>query len=147
LDVRPQRFDRDLPDCAGLVLVGRGPGDPRDRADLRVARPHEIARDLLAGGTPFLAVCLGRQVLADELRRAVRRLKTPRQGLRQTISLNGRPERVGCYDTFVATSGADRAHCPFTGESVHVPRDPRSGAGHASSKPLMRSTQFTSSPY
>jgi phenazine biosynthesis protein phzE len=81
-------------------------------------------------------------VLADELGLAVRRLKTPRQGLQQTISLYGRPERVGFYNTFVATSGADRAYCPFTGEPVRVLRNPITGAVHALAKPRMRSTQF-----
>jgi phenazine biosynthesis protein phzE len=142
MDVRVQRFDRELPDGVDVVLVGPGPGDPCDHTDPRIARLHEITRALLASGTPFLAVCLGHQVLANELGLAVRRLKTPRQGLQQTISLYGRPERVGFYNTFVATSGADRAHCPFTGEPVRVLRDQITGAVHALSKPRMRSTQF-----
>jgi phenazine biosynthesis protein phzE len=142
LAVHVQRFDRDLPTGPDLVLVGPGPGDPRDRADARISRLHEITRSLLAAGTPFLAVCLGHQVLADELGLPVRRLKTPRQGQQQTISLNGRPERVGFYNTFVATSGADRVHCPFTGEPVRVVRDPVTGVVHALAKPRARSTQF-----
>jgi 2-amino-4-deoxychorismate synthase len=142
VDVQIQRFDRDLPDGPDLVLVGPGPGDPRDRADPRIARLHQITQDLLASGTPFLAVCLGHQVLADELGLAVRRLKAPRQGMQQTIALYGRPERVGFYNTFVATSGADWAYCPFTGERVRVLRDRTTGAVHALAKPRMRSTQF-----
>jgi 2-amino-4-deoxychorismate synthase len=142
MNVRVQRFDQDLPDGADVVLVGPGPGDPRDRTDPRIARLHEVTRVLLASGTPFLAVCLGHQVLADELGLAVRRLRTPRQGLRQTISLYDRPERVGFYNTFVATSGADWAHCPFTGDQIRVLRDQTTGAVHALSKPRMRSTQF-----
>ncbi|MDQ7905672.1 anthranilate synthase family protein [Phytohabitans sp. ZYX-F-186] len=142
LSVEVQRFDRDLPSEADLVLVGPGPGDPLDRTDPRIARLHEVTRSLLAAGTPFLAVCLGHQVLADELGLAVRRLKTPRQGLQQTISLYGRPERVGFYNTFAAASGADRVYCPFTGDPVDVRRDPATGVVHALAKPRMRSTQF-----
>ncbi|MFD0742075.1 chorismate-binding protein [Phytohabitans flavus] len=142
LDVRVQRFDRDLPIDSDLVLVGPGPGDPLDHADPRIARLHEITRGLLVAGTPFLAVCLGHQVLADELGLPMRRLKTPRQGLQQTISLFGRPERVGFYNTYVVTSGADRAYCPFTGDPVSVLRDRASGVVHSLAKPRVRSTQF-----
>ncbi|BCB84744.1 anthranilate synthase family protein [Phytohabitans suffuscus] len=137
-----QRFDRDLPTDADLVLVGPGPGDPLDHADPRIARLHRLTRDLLDAGTPFLAVCLGHQVLADELGLAVRRLTTPRQGLQKRIPLHGRPERVAFYNTFVATSGSDRVYCPFTGDPVSVVRDRATGVVHALAKPRMRSTQF-----
>jgi phenazine biosynthesis protein phzE len=142
LDVLVQRFDQDLSGEADLVLVGPGPGDPRDHADARIGRLHDITRILLAGGTPFLAVCLGHQVLADELGLAIQRLDQPSQGIQRTLPLYGRPERVGFYNTFAATSYTDQVRCPVTGDPVRIVRDPATGIVHALIKPRMRSIQF-----
>ncbi len=142
LDVEVRRHDQGPHAAADLVLLGPGPGDPRDRGDARIARLHEIARSLLAGGTPVLAVCLGHQVLADELGLAVRRLHAPAQGVQRRILLDGRSERVGFYNTFVATSATDAFPCPVTGESVRVLRDRSTGVVHALIKRRLRSIQF-----
>jgi phenazine biosynthesis protein phzE len=98
------RIDTRLRGHYDAVILGPGPGDPRDRADPRIARLHEIARRLLQEGTPLLAVCLGHQVLADELGLAIRRLDEPAQGVQRRIPWFG---RVGFYNTFVAVSSDD----------------------------------------
>ena len=54
-------------DDADLVIVGPGPGDPRDGDDPKIATYRRAVDGLLASGRPFLAVCLGHQVLCDRL--------------------------------------------------------------------------------
>jgi phenazine biosynthesis protein phzE len=61
-DYRTGDFDR-----ADLAVVGPGPGDPRDLADPRIAAVRRAVDDLLGSGRPFLAVCLGHQVLCAAL--------------------------------------------------------------------------------
>jgi phenazine biosynthesis protein phzE len=142
LDVRVQGHDAALTGDHDLVIVGPGPGDPRDRTDARIARLHALTRSLLTAGTPFLAVCLGHQVLADELGLRIERLAAPAQGVQRIIPLSGRPERVGFYNTFTAVSGTDEVRCPITGGAVRLLRDPRTGAVHAMRMRRARSMQF-----
>ena len=54
-------------DDADLVIVGPGPGDPRDVDDPKIGTFRRAVDGLLASGRPFLAVCLGHQVLCDRL--------------------------------------------------------------------------------
>jgi phenazine biosynthesis protein phzE len=142
LEVQVRPLDSELTGEPDLVLVGPGPGDPRDRADSRIGRLHQITRRLLAGRTPFLAVCLGHQVLADELGLSIRRLDRPAQGIQQTISLHGHPERVAFYNTFAAVSATDRLRCPVSGDLIRIGRAPATGIVHTLTRPGMRSTQF-----
>ncbi|GAB3855943.1 anthranilate synthase family protein [Dactylosporangium cerinum] len=125
-----------------VVLLGPGPGDPRDRTDPRIAALRDTAGDLLAGAVPFLAVCLGHQVVCDALGLPIRRLPVPAQGVQREVPVFGRAERVGFYNTFTATSASDRLHCPVTSRPVRVSRDPRTGAVHALEGHGMRSVQF-----
>jgi phenazine biosynthesis protein phzE len=140
--VRIRRWDRALLDGYDAVLLGPGPGDPRDRRDRRIGRMHELARELLATGTPTLAVCLGHQVLADELGLAVTRLSEPAQGERRTIMWAGRPESVGFYNSFVATSESDVLHSPLVPDPVRIARDRSTGAVHGLRSARIRSSQF-----
>ena len=127
---------------ADAVLLGPGPGDPRDRGDPRIGRLHELARRLLAARTPLLAVCLGHQVLADELGLTVTRLREPAQGTRRTITVGGRPERVGFYNSFTVLSGHDEFWSPLTAGPVQVERDLVTGAVHTLRAPGLHSVQF-----
>jgi phenazine biosynthesis protein phzE len=47
-----------------LVVLGPGPGDPRDVDDPRIASVSRRIRERVAAGRPLLAVCLSHQVLA-----------------------------------------------------------------------------------
>jgi phenazine biosynthesis protein phzE len=140
--VEIQRWDRARAGSYDAVLVGPGPGDPRDRGDARIAGMHRLVRRLLAARTPTLAVCLGHQVLADELGLTVTRLSESAQGVRRTIGWAGRTESVGFYNSFVATSAADVLRSPLVPDPVRILRDPSTGAVHALATTRVRSTQF-----
>ena len=140
--VRIRRWDQELGDGYDAVLVGPGPGDPGNLADAKIARLHDLVRGLLKTRTPMLAVCLGHQVLAAELGLAVTRLGEPEQGVRRTIDWSGRPESVGFYNSFAATSDADVLHSRLAPGPVRVLRHPTTGVVHALSATRIRSTQF-----
>ena len=140
--VRTRRWDQDPGGGYDVVLIGPGPGDPRDRGDARIARMHALVRGHLATRTPMLAVCLGHQVLADELGLRVTRLSEPAQGVRRTIAWSGRTESVGFYNSFAATSDADVLHSPLLPDPVRVLRNSADGTVAALSTTHIRSTQF-----
>ncbi len=98
-DYRDERIDLEGHD---LVLIGPGPGDPNDLADPKMARSHAIVADLLARQAPFVAVCLGHQILSRTLGLTVVPVDPPLQGVQETVDLFGRREPVGFYNTFFA---------------------------------------------
>ncbi len=89
-------------DAADLVIVGPGPGDPRDSDDPKIKAVRSAVDNLLSAGTPFLAVCLGHQVLCGALGLPLAVKDIVFQGTQTRIELGGRPENVGFYNTFVA---------------------------------------------
>jgi phenazine biosynthesis protein phzE len=108
VDVRPwtdletDRGPEGLADRPTLVVLGPGPGDPRDSSDPRMHALHTLAKTRLANGGPMLGICLGHQVIAHTLGLRVRRLTVPDQGRQRAVDLFGRPERVGFYNSYVA---------------------------------------------
>ncbi|WP_406278041.1 anthranilate synthase family protein [Embleya sp. NBC_00896] len=143
LDVTVRRFDEDYRiDEHDLVIVGPGPGDPRDHTHPKIARIREVTRALLVADTPFLAVCLAHQVLSTLLGLEIVRDPVPNQGTQRTIDFFGRPERVGFYNTFAARSAGDPIDCPGRAGAVEVSRDPSSGDVHALRGPGLASVQF-----
>ncbi len=90
----------------GLVVLGPGPGDPRDLADPRIRSLHRIARSRLEAGVPVLGVCLGHQILSQALGLRVVRLAAPDQGRQRGIELFGTDRRVGFYNSYVACAPA-----------------------------------------
>jgi len=141
VSIRPYQDSFDITE-AGIVVIGPGPGDPRDLADPKAARLRLLVRQLLETGRPFLAVCFGHQVLSGVLGLALRRRTVPNQGTQREIDLFGTPRRVGFYNTFEAVSDADRFSSGLTAGSVEVCRDLRSGAVHALRGPGFASAQF-----
>ncbi|MFI6206015.1 anthranilate synthase family protein [Streptomyces sp. NPDC051041] len=123
------------------VVMGPGPGDPRDTADPRIAALDAAVARLLDGRLPFLAVCLSHQVLSLRLGFALVRRAEPNQGVQRTIDLFGRRERVGFYNTFTAVSPADHRDVPGVGR-VAVSRDPATGEVDALRGPRFASFQF-----
>jgi phenazine biosynthesis protein phzE len=91
----------DLEAC-DLVVLGPGPGDPRDTASPRIGAVREYARDLLAECRPVLGVCLGHQALSLELGLEVRRLPLALQGTQYDVDLFGSTETVAFYNSFAA---------------------------------------------
>ncbi|KWX01470.1 2-Amino-2-deoxy-isochorismate synthase [Carbonactinospora thermoautotrophica] len=141
LTVVVRRFD-EPPDLEGfaLIVVGPGPGDPRAVSDPKIATLRGITRRLLAGQTPFLAVCLGHQVLSSLLGLKLIRKQVPNQGLQKEIDFFGRRRRVAFYNTFTAVCSVDRFECAMG--PVEVSRDAGSGEVHALRGPGFRSVQF-----
>lgn len=103
------RYDeQSLPENYDLVVLGPGPGDPRDLDDPRIATMHRLLATMLAGHQPFVAVCLSHQVLCLALGLQIRRLPAPNQGVQRAIELFGTVQRVGFYNAFAAHAVSDR---------------------------------------
>ena len=105
-----------------LVIVGPGPGDPRDDADPKMGQLRAAVDWLMAHEKPFLAVCLGHQALCHRLGLGLHYKDIVFQGTQSTLRVDGRRERVGFYNTFVGRVGD--AVLP---EGVEVDADPETG--------------------
>jgi phenazine biosynthesis protein phzE len=129
--------DGDL-DLADLAIVGPGPGDPRDGNDPKIATFRRAVDRLLQREQPFLAVCLGHQVLCDRLGIPLAYKDIVFQGTQDEVSIDGRRERVGFYNTFVgkATSTTGLAG------GISVESDPETGDVHLVRGPHFRGIQF-----
>ncbi|MFI2714242.1 chorismate-binding protein [Micromonospora sp. NPDC018662] len=112
-----------------LVVVGPGPGDPRDPDAPKMAALRALLVELLATGRPTLAVCLGHQLLAGLLGLPLHRRDAPYQGLPRDVPVFGVTRRVGFYASFTARADADRVSSRYG--PVEVSRDPVDGAVHA----------------
>ena len=142
LSVTVRRFDEPHSfDGYDLVVMGPGPGDPRDAEHPKIVRLRKDIGTLLARRQPFLAVCLSHQVLSLRLGFGVWRRDVPNQGLQKEIELFGRRELVGFYNTFAAHSAEDKVECAGIGV-VEVSRDVESGEVHALRGPFFASQQF-----
>ncbi|MGW4109699.1 anthranilate synthase family protein [Actinosynnema sp. NPDC004786] len=137
-----RRFDEsyDL-DGHDLVLMGPGPGDPRDRHHPKIAHLRSAVGTLLARRLPFLAVCLSHQVLSAELGLPLVRREVPNQGIQLPVDLFGTVRRVGFYNTFAARSAEEVLHHPRVG-AVEISRDPVTHQVHALRGPHFASIQF-----
>ncbi|MEU0626295.1 anthranilate synthase family protein [Streptomyces sp. NPDC005989] len=124
-----------------LVVMGPGPGDPRDTGHPRMARLTSAIEELLSRRTPFLAVCLSHQLLCRHLGLELRRRDVPNQGTQREIDLFGSRERVGFYNSYSARARTDRLECPGVGE-VRVSLDAGTGEVNALRGPHFGSVQF-----
>lgn len=126
-----------------LVIVGPGPGDPRDGDDPKIARMRAAVDELLAAERPFLAVCLGHQTLCHQLGLPLEFKDIVFQGTQSAVLLDDgepaeRTERVGFYNTFVGRVGESTA----LPDGVAVDVDADSGDVHALRGPHYRGIQF-----
>ncbi|MBT2369098.1 chorismate-binding protein [Streptomyces sp. ISL-10] len=143
MEVTVRRFDEEYTfDGRDLVVLGPGPGDPRDVDHPKIAHLHGATRELLAKGIPFLSVCLSHQVLSTILGLDLVRRDRPNQGVQRKIDLFGRPEQVGFYNTFAARSATETVRPELIGAPVGVSRDPATGEVHGLRGPGFRSVQF-----
>jgi phenazine biosynthesis protein phzE len=143
MEVTVRRFDQEYTfDGCDLVVLGPGPGDPRDTGHPKIAHLHGATRELLARGVPFLAVCLSHQVLSTILGLDLVRRERPNQGVQRKIDLFGRPEQVGFYNTFAAHSTTETVRPELVGAPVGVSRDAVTGEVHGLRGPGFRSVQF-----
>ena len=134
--VRHEDYRPGALDGHDLVVVGPGPGDPRDGAHPKIAAYRHAIDALLASDQPFLAVCLGHQVLCDRLGISLAYKDIVFQGTQSPVDLFGRHERVGFYNTFVARN---EGRLP---EGVRVAADPDTGDIHELAGPHYRGIQF-----
>jgi phenazine biosynthesis protein phzE len=127
-------------DGVDLVIVGPGPGDPRDGEHPKIATFRRVVDGLLAAEQPFLAVCLGHQVLCDRLGIPLAYKDIVFQGTQSRVSLDpvlpDREEVVGFYNTFVG-----RPDGPLP-DGVSVAADPATGDVHMLRGPHYRGMQF-----
>ena len=134
------RHEDYVPGCLDgfdLVIVGPGPGDPRDGDDPNMASLRAAVAELMAAQRPFLAVCLGHQALCHHLGLPLSYKDIVFQGTQSPVSIGGRTERVGFYNTFVGRVGD--AGVP---EGVLVETDAPTGDIHLVAGPHFRGIQF-----
>ena len=136
--VRHEDYTSGALDGDDLVIVGPGPGDPRDGGDPKMARMREAVGELLTSGRPFLAVCLGHQTLCHELGIPLAYKDIVFQGTQSPVPVAGRTERVGFYNTFVARVAPETALPP----GVSVETDSVTGDVHGVVGPHYRGLQF-----
>ena len=126
---------------ADLVIVGPGPGDPRDGDHPKITAFRAATEQLLAGDQPFLSVCLGHQVLSDRLGLELAYKDIVFQGTQSKVDLFGRQEAVGFYNTFVARVPDPTAEGAVP-DGVQVATDTASGDVHLVRGPHYRGIQF-----
>ncbi|BBC32386.1 Anthranilate synthase [Streptomyces graminofaciens] len=142
-DVTVRRFDEPYRVSGyDLVVLGPGPGDPRDGDHPKIAHLRAVTGSLLNLRIPFVSVCLSHQVLCRLLGLPLRRLDFPNQGVRRTIDLFGTPEPVYFYNTFTAHSDSALLASPLCPGLVEVAHDPVTGEVHALRGPGFTSVQF-----
>jgi phenazine biosynthesis protein phzE len=138
--VRHEEYVEGCLDGFDLVIVGPGPGDPRDGTDPKMANLRAAVASLLAAGRPFLAVCLGHQALCHQLGIGLHYKDIVFQGTQSAVPLTlrgqNRTERVGFYNTFVG-----RVEAPLP-DGVTVDTDPVTGDVHAVHGPHFEGIQF-----
>jgi phenazine biosynthesis protein phzE len=130
-DVTPEALDG-----YDLVIVGPGPGDPRDGDHPKIATFRVVVDELLRRRQPFLAVCLGHQVLCSRLGIDLAFKDIVFQGTQSRVELGSVAENVGFYNTFVGRVGGELPE----GVSVHA--DPLTGDVHLVRGPHYRGIQF-----
>ncbi|MFF2580337.1 anthranilate synthase family protein [Streptomyces goshikiensis] len=140
-EVTVRRFDEPYAfEPYDLVVMGPGPGDPRDCDHPKIAHLREAVDTLLRQERPFLAVCLSHQVLSARLGLELVRREQPNQGVQREIDLFGRRERVGFYNTFASRSDSEKADSDVG--VIEISRDPETGEVHALRGWGFRSMQF-----
>ena len=126
LDVTRTPFDqvgrdgqRDATDY-DLVVLGPGPGDPRDLTLPKIRAGRSLLQRLLAPGpaTPagrgraVLGICLGHQMISAALGFELIRRDRPAQGDQRAVDVFGRTELLGFYNSFAALAPAVRLDAP-----------------------------------
>jgi phenazine biosynthesis protein phzE len=135
--VRHTDYEPGALDGYDLVIVGPGPGDPRDPDDAKMETLRRAVDELLATGQPMLAVCLGHQVVCDTLGLDLEYKDIVFQGTQTRLPVLGRDQVVGFYNTFVARLPAAGAPA-----GVRVETDPETGDIHLLAGPHYRGVQF-----
>ena len=139
--VRHEDFTPGSLDEYDLVIVGPGPGDPRESDHPKIAVFEQAVDGLLESGQPFLAVCLGHQVLCGRLGIDLAYKDIVFQGTQSKVNLEGREENVGFYNTFVGRVGSSGVRDGVP-DGVRIAADPETGDIHMLAGPHYRGVQF-----
>ncbi len=143
--VRHEDYVAGALDGFDLAIVGPGPGDPRDGDDPKIATVRAAVDELLAAKQPFLGVCLGHQTLCQRLGIELAFKDIVFQGTQSPVTIDGRIERVGFYNTFVGR--VDPSQLGDVGvvhldDGITVQADPATGDIHLLAGPHFRGIQF-----
>jgi phenazine biosynthesis protein phzE len=136
--VRHEDYRQGCLDGHDLVIVGPGPGDPRDGKHPKITHFRAAVDELLAKQQPFLSVCLGHQTLCERLGIPLDFKDIVFQGTQSPVEIEGRLERVGFYNTFVGRV-QDGDTLP---DGISVETDPATGDVHLLKGPHFRGIQF-----
>jgi len=136
--VRHEDYRPGCLDGHDLVIVGPGPGDPRDGKHPKITHFRAAVDELLAKQQPFLSVCLGHQTLCERLGIPLGFKDIVFQGTQSPVEIEGRLERVGFYNTFVGRV-QDGDTLP---DGISVETDPATGDVHLLKGPHFRGIQF-----
>ncbi|WP_425834839.1 anthranilate synthase family protein [Streptomyces fractus] len=147
LDVTVRRYDEEgLREAVlaheGPVVLGPGPGDPSDLADPKMRFLRSLTAEVIRGHEyGVLGVCLGHELIAAELGLEIVRKEVPYQGAQSDVEVFGRTEKVGFYNSFVASCD-DGAATELAAHGVEVSRDRATGEVHALRGPSFAGVQF-----
>ncbi|MBD3703192.1 gamma-glutamyl-gamma-aminobutyrate hydrolase family protein [Klebsiella pneumoniae] len=72
-----------------MVIIGPGPGDPRNQSDPRVSTSTSLIRLALQKRHPLVAICLGHQIMCSVLGFKIERMDKTRQGMQKQIDFFG----------------------------------------------------------
>lgn len=140
-DVRLAHYASPLhPNPHELLVIGPGPGDPRDLNDKRVIRSRKLIQTAMKEGQPFIAICFGHQILCTTLGYPIVALASPNQGIQKEISFFDKVERVGFYNTFTGLAASNVLASEY-GE-IRVARDEATGQIYGLRGPRFSSMQF-----
>ncbi len=110
-----------------VVVAGPGPGNPSAVDDPKMALNGRVLDRLLEARRPFLAVCLGHQILCRRLGLRLGKKRELTQGVQKRIDYFGRPEDVGFYNTFCGFADEPRPGLEFSASpdgEIHALRGP-----------------------
>jgi phenazine biosynthesis protein phzE len=125
-DLVGQPQDKDPADY-DLVVLGPGPGDPRDLTLPKIRAGRALLQRLLAPADgrsrAVLGICLGHQMICGALGFELIRKTVPSQGDQQSVDLFGRTELVGFYNSFAALAPATQSGAPAIELAVREDHD------------------------
>jgi phenazine biosynthesis protein phzE len=101
-----------------IIVPGPGPGNPQHTQDPKMALNGTVIDQLLQAKRPFLAVCLGHQVLCQRLGLKMGKKKEVAQGVQKRIDYFGRPEDVGFYNTFTGFVDPSRQELTYAANEL-----------------------------
>ncbi|HEY5714257.1 MAG TPA: chorismate-binding protein [Candidatus Gracilibacteria bacterium] len=118
-----------LEDDADITILGPGPGDPTNTGDRKIVKMARFARRLMDRDKKLLGICLGHQIIAQEMGFRIQQRETPQQGVPKDIDFFGAPKRVGFYNTFTAKIDPNPAPVTLSdGDSVIPNQNPYGAA-------------------